>query len=74
MGTAIHFIEESTGRMIFRAMVPNIPKVGEECRFKQDEFWEVVCVVHCYDEKPSTLPRVNIGIKKIQELQNDHTD
>ena len=64
--TRAHFIDADTYKMVAQLYIQHIPRVGEECRFKEGEYWKVVLVVHCFDETVSTF-RVNIGVSKIVE-------
>ena len=64
--TQAHFIEATTGKMIYRGLILNIPRVGDECRFKDGEYWKVTCVIHVYDEDDHPYHRVNIGLEKLK--------
>ena len=60
-----HFIEAATGKMIARRLIAIVPRVGEECRFKDGEYWKVTAVIHCYDEE-APFHRANIGLEKVK--------
>ena len=58
----LHLIEKTTGKILAKPYAWQIPAVGEEVRIS-DSCWEVVQVVHCYDED-GPEHRANIGVKK----------
>lgn len=63
--TKAHFVEIKTGKLIDNLFVQHVPRVGDTCRFAADEYWEVGCVIHIFDEDVPYY-RVNIGIRKIK--------
>lgn len=64
--TKLHVIEQATNRHILHPVTPNVPRVGEELRTRDGEYWKVITVVHVYDEPDSLYYRVNIGVRKIK--------
>lgn len=61
-GIAIHGIEVTTGRMIFRRLEEFVPRVGDEIRLDEDTFYTVTKVVWVYDEPDHPHHRVNLGL------------
>lgn len=60
-----HLINIVSGKLIAQKTIFYVPRVGDEIRLSEKEFYLVVKVVWCYDED-SVFSRVNIGIKKIK--------
>ena len=58
----IHFILENKIRMKVSANF--VPRLGEEVRMSDNEFYEVGQVVWAMDEPDALYERVNIGLRK----------
>lgn len=43
-----------------------VPCVGDEIRFGKKEFYKVLKVVHCWDEKSTLGERVNLAVQRIK--------
>ena len=61
----IHFIDMDTDVIVSKQITSHIPRAGDECRFKLDEYFTVKAVVHVYDEA-TPFARVNIGVRKVK--------
>jgi len=60
----IHFIADNTVR--FSSAQKFVPRVGDECRFSDDNVYRVDRVVWVYDEPGCPYARVNIGITPVE--------
>ena len=66
--TKVHVIDENlpTGKdMIRRMTMIFIPRVGDELRFGENDFYKVTKLVWIYDEPDCPMQRLNIGVVKV---------
>jgi hypothetical protein len=59
----LHIIEVLTGKMLAQPWAYSIPCIGDEVRIEGPRYYEVVKVVHVYDED-CDYHRANIGVKE----------
>ena len=57
----VHFIDPERKGIFSRREAAHVPRVGDELRFNDEQFFVVERVVWCYDEKESQ--RANVEIK-----------
>lgn len=66
MKIRIHYIDEDSQKLIYDKLSFYVPRVGDEIRFAENEFFKVKYIVWCYDEV-GFYERVNILIDKIKK-------
>lgn len=70
MGFDIHWIliKGKSSKRIYLATnwLAQVPPIGAELRNSEKDFYKVVSVVWCLDEKRLMGQRVNIGIEKVK--------
>lgn len=60
-----HFIDDDTDRVIYVKATVGVPLVGHDIRLSEDDFYQVIAVVWCFDERTYHNQRINVGVKKI---------
>jgi hypothetical protein len=61
----MHVIHEDSGKMIDRASVFHVPRVGDEIRYGEEgkeKYYRVTRVVWAFDESAFSMNRVNVGV------------
>ncbi len=57
-----HFFDENEGKVIFKKILFQVPRVGDEIRIFDAKIYQVTKVVWIYDETDFPLGRVNLGV------------
>jgi len=57
----IHFVKEGGSLIVHYTNF--VPRVGDEIRIKEDEYYEVTLIVWIFDEPECPITRVNVGIR-----------
>lgn len=60
-------IHEKTGRMLHRPTICHCPRVGDEIRLSENDYYKVTSVVWVFDEPENEQTRVNIGVLPVDE-------
>lgn len=61
----IHFICESTNKLIAQPVVFHAPNSGDEIRLSDTRYYKVNRLVWCYDEPTAFYSRLNVGVTLI---------
>jgi len=63
--TYVHFIDECNNEILFKQLIFNVPRVGDQIRLGgkgNEKYYVVNRVFWVYDEPDSPYYRVNIGV------------
>lgn len=61
----VHIIEIKSGKHLLRPIMRSVPRVGDELRISDKNYWKVNSVIWCLDEDDSPYTRINLGVEKI---------